>query len=395
MFRNAHMFVAIALLIPISTMAIEMTDYVKPDSFYDEAYIAGQFRLNSGNQDQTSFDGTALGYYDLTSSTLPFTWNLRLDGQTDFSRGENEGASTQRGYKLLASTDGNKYFNNTSELFGYGSLDLGHRRLFGADEDDDPYVKLGAGIGYGRVFNATPLADVLRFVEELKEYGVITGRLDDRTYLDLANIIAKESEFKSRYGLRDYEQHWVAEIEKVLQRAGVLKGNALGAVGVLKIHDVLFNEKIGIRKHGWLIKAGAGYIASNYDGSESDPSLDLAFEYAIPMGYELQFIELAEYSTIWEDDITHRARNRMSLTYELSDRIDWENIWEFNGLFPTEDNAKDLITNELSSTFRYYLSNQIMANFTITLTHVEDDLDDNGNDDIERAVFMGVTYRLK
>ncbi|OAD23654.1 conserved hypothetical protein, secreted, partial [Candidatus Thiomargarita nelsonii] len=147
MFRNAHRFVASALFIPISTMAIEMTDYVEPDSFYDEAYITGQFRLNSGNQDQTSFDGTALGYYDLTSSTLPFTWNLRLDGQTDFSRGGSKDASTQRGYKLLASTDGNKYFNNTSQLFGYGSLDLGHRRLFGADEDDDPYVKLGAGIG--------------------------------------------------------------------------------------------------------------------------------------------------------------------------------------------------------------------------------------------------------
>ncbi|MEN8219451.1 MAG: hypothetical protein ABFS56_24475 [Pseudomonadota bacterium] len=395
MFRNALMIVAIALFIPISTMAIEITDYRKPDSFYDEAYIAGQFRLNSGNQEQTSFDGTALGYYDLTSSTSPFTWNLRLDGQTNFSRGENKGASTERGYKLLASTNGNKYFNNTGQLFGYGSLDLGHRRLFGADEDDDPYIKLGAGIGYGRVFNATPLAYVLRFVEELKEYNVITGTLDDRTYLELAKIIARESEFKSRYGVMDYEQHWVAEIEKILQSAGVLKGNALGAVGVLKIHDVLFNEKIGIRKHGWLIKGGVGYIASNYNGNESDPSLDLTFEYALPMGYALQFIELTEYSTIWEEDITHRVRNRMSLTYELSDRIDWENLWEFNGLFPTEDNALDMITNSLSSTFRYYLSNQIMANFTVTLTHTEDDIDDNGNDDIERGVFMGITYRLK
>ncbi len=393
MFRNALMF--IVLFIPISTMAIEMTDYVRPDSFYDEAYITGQFRLSSGNQDQTSFDGTALGYYDLTSSTLPFTWNLRLDGQTDFSRGENEGASTQKGYKLLASTDGNKYFNNTSQLFGYGSLDLGLRRLFGADEDDDPYIKLGGGIGYGRVFNATPLADVLRFVEELKEYGIITGKLDDRTYLELAQIIRKENGFKSRYGLRDYEQHWFAEIEKILQRAGVLKGNVLGAVGVLKIHDVLFNEKIGIRKHGWLIKGGVGYIASNYNGSESDPSLDLAFEYALPMGYTLQFIELAEYSTIWEEEVTHRVRNRMSLTYELSDRVDWENIWEFNGLFPTEDNAQDMITNELSSTFRYYLSNQMTANFTVTLTQAEDDIDNNGNDDIEKGIFMGITYRLK
>jgi hypothetical protein len=59
MFRNTLIFAATALVIPVTTMAIEMTDYVSPDSFYDEAYLTGQFRINSGNQDQTSFDGTA------------------------------------------------------------------------------------------------------------------------------------------------------------------------------------------------------------------------------------------------------------------------------------------------------------------------------------------------
>jgi hypothetical protein len=394
-FRKPYLLAAPAILMPVCTMAIEITDYIEPDSFYDEAYITGRFNLNSGNQDQTSFDGTALGYYDVTYSTLPFTWNLRLDGNIDFSRGQSDGDSTERGYNLFAESDVNKYFNDTSKLFGYGDLDLGYQRRFGADEDDDPYVKVGAGIGYGRVFNATPLADVLRFVEALKEYGVITGTLDDTTYLELADIVAKESEFKSKYGLVDYEQHWVAEIEKVLQRAGVLTGDALGAVGVLKMHDVLFNEPISIRKHGWLVKGGAGYVVSNYDDSDSDPSLDLSFEYALPFGYSVQFIELAEYSTIWEDDPTHRVRNRLSLTYELSDRIDWLNLWEFNGLFPTEDNRLDLITNELNSTFRYYLTNRITADFTVSLRHVEDDIDDNGNDDVETGVFMGVTYRLK
>lgn len=394
MVRKVNLFV-MAMMMPISALGIEITDYVDPESFYEEARVDATFNLKSGNQDQTSFNGNASGFYEVNYSTLPFTWSIDLEGNLDLDRGSADEDSTEKGYDFLTSGNFDKYFNNTSDLLGYGSLELGYRRPFGADEDDDPYVKLGAGVGYGRVINATPLAKVLRFIEELMDYQVITREPDEQTYLTMASIVSREDEFESRYGHEDYKQYWIGELEKVMQKAGLLKNNTIGAVGVIKMHDVLIDEPISVRKHGWIAKGGIGYVASNYDGSDSDPSLDASFEYALPIGHKFQFIELAKYSTILASDTVHNLTNRMSGTYEVSDRIDWVNFWDLNVTLPTEDDAKDIITNALESSFRYHLTNRFDAVLSVKLTQVEDDVDDNGNDDLDTAVNMGVSYRLK
>jgi hypothetical protein len=388
-------FFFIGSLIPLSATAIELTDYIDPDSFYDDAFVTGQFNLNAGNQDQTSFNANALAEYEATHSTLPFTWNVKFDGNFDVVRGPQEGDSTDKGYDLFFNGNADKYFNPNNNFLGYGSLEMGYRRSKGADEADDPYTKIGAGVGYGRVINATPLANVFRIVEELIEYGIIVQPLSDDAYLELAAIIDREDEYESRYGFEDYEHHWVQAMEKVLQRAGVLKSDTLGAVGVLKMHDVLFDEKISTRKHGWIGKAGLGFVLSNYDGSDSDPSVDASFEYAFPFSHKLQLIESAKYSSILSDDLTHRFKNEVSVTYELSDRIDWENEWNLDLTLPTGDETKDLVKNDLSSAFRYYISNLLDANFTVQLSHMEDDISDNGNDDVDLGVAMGLRYRLK
>jgi hypothetical protein len=382
-------------LLPLSVTAIELTDYSDPDSFYDEAKVTANFNLNSGNQDQTSFDANAIGEYDLIYSTLPLTWGMEFDGKLDISRGSADNSSTQKGYDFFWSGDVNKYFNPSNDFLGYGAIDLGYRRSKGAGEADDPYAKLGGGVGYGRVINATPLAKIMRIVEELVEYGVIIKPLSDQAYLDLAKVVAQESQYKSNYGLEDYKLPWIGALEKILQKEGVLKDNTLGTIGTLKIDDVLFKERISIRKHGWLAKAGLGFVVSSYDGSDSDPSLDASFEYALPLSHRFQYLELAEYSTLLADDVVHKFRNKMSTTYEVSDRIDWENKWIFDVSLPSDSNANDLIVNDLTSTFRYYISHLITADFTIGVSHTEDDIDNNGNDDWETSVFMGLTYWLR
>ena len=411
MLKIAHLLVILLIVMPMTTIALEMSDYIQPDSTFDEAYFTGRFNLNNGNQEQTSFNGTMLGYYDLTYSTLPFTWNVRMDGVTDFKRGSNATDSTQKSYDLTASTNINKYFGSTRGIFAYSAVDVGYRKLL-ADDNDDPdnnvanepyYAKIGAGMGYGRIFDATPLAYVLRFIEELKNYGVIIGKIDDRAYLEMAQIIAREDEFKSTYGFQDYKQYWIADIEKVLvkygclknQGTGCLKNNTLGALGILKMHDVLFEERVNIRKHGWTFTTGIGFVAYDYSGHENDPALDFEYKYTLPIGYHFQFIETLQYSILLKEDIIKKIHNRMSVTYELSDRIDWENVWDVKITLPTEAGAQDLTAHEINSIFRYYLSNRLSTDFTLSLSHVEDDIENNGNDDVETAIFIGLTYRLK
>lgn len=396
MFRKLNpLLLVTTLLMPISTWAIELTDYTTVDSFYQEAFVNSQFNLRSGNQDQTSIDGNATGNYDITYSTLPFVWGIRGDGKLDINRGKNEGASTEKGYDFLLHGNADKYFNPEGLLLGYGSFDLGYRKPMGGDDADDPFAKIGGGVGYGRVINATPLADILRVMEELRKYGLLAKEPSDQVYLAMAAVVAKEEEYKSKYGFEDYKVYWIDDLEKVLQKAGLLKNNTLGTVGVIKIQDVLINEPISIRKHGWIGKVGAGFVLSNYDGSESDPSVDASFEYAYPINYELQLINLASYSSILSDNITHHLNNRFSLTYEIADRIDWENAWNLDMILPTEDNADNTITNSLSSSFRYYISNLVDANVTLSITQIEDDVDNNGNDDADTSLLFGVRYRLK
>lgn len=385
------------IISPIKLLAIELTDFRDPDRIFDEAFFNGRFNLKSGNQDQTSYDGTTSGFYQMNYSTLPFVWRFKFEGSLDINRDSKANAETEQSYLFGVTSNFDKYLtDNLFGLFGFGEVDLAFRRQIGDTEADNPYSKLTTGIGYGRVIDATPLADVLRVVESLKEYGVIVGDVDDSTYLELAAIVGKRREFQSRYGFEDYEQYWIEALEKVMQKAGILKNNALGAVGVIKARYILVLERISPRKHGWSVRGGAGYITSTFEDTDpDDPSLDLGFQYAKPFGYQLQFTEEASYSRILADYERDLFDSDMRLTYELSDRIDWENRWTINAVFPTRVGTNDLMTNKLSSVFRYYVTNLVTADLTFSLTKYDDGIDGNDNDNIEKVAFLGFTYRLK
>ena len=85
----------------------------------------------------------------------------------------------------------------------------------------------------------------------------------------------------------------------------------------------------------------------------------------------------------------------MSVTYEISNRIDWQNSWTFNAVFPTEGDEKNRTSNQLTSSFYYYLVNRIWAETTLTLSHLDDGIKNNGNEDIETRIYLGLTYRLR
>ncbi|MDM8564595.1 hypothetical protein QUF74_02985 [Candidatus Halobeggiatoa sp. HSG11] len=377
------------LTIPVAIEAIEFSDYKNPDSFYDEAYIKGDFDLSSGNEAQTSFRGNASGKYETHYRTLPFVWNFDFNGKVYIKREGTEGSSTEKNHDSTINTDVNKYFTNTNFL-RYGSIDLGYRKLL-AKETDDPYAKMGVGVGYGRITNATPLVNVTRFISKLKELGVISKKVNDNTYLELAEIVREGGDIK--------------RIETVLQEAEIIK-TSLSAISIIKINEILAKKRITVREYGWLVKTGIGYVASNYDGSENISSLDFSFEYALPMSHKFQFNNLVKYSAIIDDNIGHQLKNELSFIYEVSHRFDWENTWNFdyfsnytmsqsfnNSVIEYVDG--EILANQLSSIFHYYLSNGTSVDFTVKLTQVKDGVDGNGNDELEKALFMGITYRLK
>lgn len=166
--RNRIMIIVLLsmIILPGYVSAISLTDYTPPTSASQDAYLSAAFNLNDGNQAQTSYSGFALGYYENRYYSVPYNWRLRFDGRLDLERGPEEDSDSMEGYEFLGHGDIDKYFSNTDYLY-FGSIDLGYREQLNLDEEDDPYAEVGAGLGYGRFYDATPLAKAMRIVDDL------------------------------------------------------------------------------------------------------------------------------------------------------------------------------------------------------------------------------------
>ena len=245
-----------------NVFAVEMTDYKLVDSFYDESYVGMSFDLKSGNQEQTSYNGTFTGQYNARSNSKELAWDMYGNGQINISKGPNDTDKSQESYDFLTGGHVDKYLDGYEKLFVFGAGDLGYRKRIGIADADDPYVKLGVGLGYGRMYEATPLAKALRIAEDLQSYNIV-NKLNDTTLLSLAKLIDKEDEFKSKFGIIEYKKFWLSAIETVLKTGGALKSDTLGAFGIIRIDEILFDETISARYHGWIVRAGSGYILSN------------------------------------------------------------------------------------------------------------------------------------
>lgn len=390
-------FLAMAvMIIPTVALAIQITDYREPDIFYHDAELRVLFfNLKNGNQDQTSYSGAVEAEYDMEYSTTPLKWEANVKGAMDFSRGPNDGDETADNFDIYAWTGAKKYFKEDDKLFGFGQIDLGYHDLEGSEEND-PYIHLMVGAGWGRIITATPLMKAYRCIEDLKKYGIITKNVSDNGYLQLAYVINKEQEYKSKYGLRDYEMYWYEAMEEALNKEGVLKDGRLGVMGVVRIQAILQVEKPLSRYHGWEVGAGLGYLASDYAGNEHDPTLNAYFRYTLPLEFKWQIEEHLKYSTVlvdWEfSDINHMFVNTLSGNYEITDKIDWLNKWELTLIYPSNDDEDNTVKNALSSEVRFYISNTIDLSGGIRFDHL--DKGDNEDDDIVTSIFFKMTYTI-
>ncbi len=387
----------ISCILPMTALALDLKDYVEPDIFFQDAELQALFNLKDGNQDQTSYNGSGKIWYDMEYSTLPFKWEAYAEGSGNISRGSNDEDDSVENWDINAWTEAKKYLREDEprKFFVFGRLDFSYIDYEGL-EDNDPYAKLTAGAGYGRIFTATPLMEAVRIVDDLTKYGIIKGAISDEAYMKLAAVIHKENEYKSKYSLQEYEKYWYEDMEKVFKEAGVLTDGNLKAFGVIRIQDILQDENVIRREHGWEAKAGLGWLFSDYQGNEHDPSFGASFKYAEPFGFKWQFVEEFTYTTVlvdWEfGDANHEFKNRMDLDYEISNKIDWINYWEIAYTVIEDSDADDILRNRLETGFRFYLTNTIDAITTLRFDHR--DQGDNEDDDIVTTFYMGIAYTI-
>jgi len=375
---------------------IKLTDYKDTEGSYTDAYLNAGLTLEGGNQDQTSYDAYVGANTNMLYTTASYTYSVSGIANGAWSRGPNDEDEKVDSYNLFVSPKFDKHLFNDDTWFAYGSSDLGYRKQSTANSADDPFVKVGAGMGYGRVYDATPLAKAMRIVEDLIGYGLVDPNISEESVTALAKVINLKDKFASKYGSDEYKKYWYQAMETSLRQNSALTGDSLGAFGIIRISEVLDIQKVSPRYHGWKVRAGFGKILSNYDGESEDTTLDLGFEYNLPIGHEAQFTENALFSTVLNTDsnLLYTAQNQMTYTYELSDRVDWENTWQLG--YDSYDEGEDVMNNALSTGFRYYLANRLTYNLSFSMTKTDGT---NGQSvetpDWDTKFYTGVTYRLK
>ena len=369
---------------------ISLLDYEEATSAYQDAYLTGQFDLSKNRSDAQSAYKLDLGIdYDRTISSSRRDLTLQAQVNGTVKRDATAGADRTDNYTASVGATADNYFRpNSNGAFWYGA-----GSIKADDSFDDLQTKISAGLGYGRVKNLTAMAKAIRLVQELRTRGVVKSIPSKATYNKIAQVIAKENEYKSKYGAREklYSRYWISDIEKAL-------GNgALGASGVLGARAVLMDERISTRKSGWKARAGIAYVGTDFSGIKDNPGIELGGEYHRPISNQTQFSNEAALLTTFDNKNSYSLNNKMSLTHEIDDRIDWVNSWALNYNHSETDNDK-ITTNTLSSELIYELGSALDLTLKATVKNSDgnDTLSaDETADGTDRSVNLGVRYRLK
>lgn len=389
--KKQSLKLAIGLIISSASLPlladVTLYDYSEATSAYEDAYLSASSNISKSRNDaQTAYDLKLKGNYDKVISTPSRDTTLKANADGLVSRSGTAGAKSNDSYTVGLSTTIDTYFDEGSKgAFWFGKASVGANSA-----SDDLDTALGLGIGYGRVVNVTPMAKAIRLVEALQARGSINRKPSKATHNKIANIIAKEAEYASKYGRKNYQKNWISAIETTLQSAGVLSGN-LNATGVLQARDVLVDERISTRKLGWKVRAGLNYVGSNFSGIKNKPGLELGAEYHHPFSNRTQFSNQAVLSTVFDSNASnaYKLKNNMTLSHEVDDRIDWENSWTME--YDKVDGGSDVTTNTVSSTFLYELTNSLDYSVSAKIANTNG----SANDGTDKSLNMGIRYRLK
>jgi hypothetical protein len=371
--------------VPLAAAAISLTDYKFPESTSQIGTLDATFSSqNANNDDQIGYNLGATGRYDFFHRSLPFSWEFHVLGVGNAERGTQNVPDTtatdsintpdsRGGYDLAASTTADKYLHDTSDIFTYGRTLVGYRAAVG-HRPDEPYWDVAGGMGYGRIIDATVLKQALRMNDDFKQYGVIKRDIPDDAILELAGIIDRESEYQNRYGSIEYKKYWYEDMEEVVRRSGVLTGSGLGAMGIIRIEDILA-ELTGRRSYGWLARAGLGVVISDFapgNQGEGDVFGEARLDWSRPAGLDLQFNDEASIQTTFVNHPVYTLTNDFQLYYEISNRIDWDNRLGTRYDVYTQDGRPDVFHLVASTSYQLYIANRLQFTPQFTYTYTDD-----------------------
>lgn len=346
---------------------VNVTDYNVPVSTAKILRLNGTFNWGQSTQDQpvgdaatsvTSNNANLDLIFRTFYSSLPFAWFVDVDAKAGKSY-----STWNHDISIIPNV--RKYIWDSRDWFSFAKLDLRHVNTY---RQINSNITLGAG--YGRYINATALAKGVRIEEHLIREGVISDYLPKETMIKIANIIEREEEYRGVYGAT-YETQWYEDIEAEIRASGKLTGANLGAIGILRMQQVLksINERVNDRYYGWDASFGALFNISRFDKSDpGSPSVSISARYSYPVTWRSQvnaaFNTYTPLDSLFFKDVTMNIN--ADYIYELSNRINFVTGYRMDIRKPnsTQDSWTD---HSLVSSFVFYLENQINLSVNLAL----------------------------
>ncbi len=132
---------------------IELTDFMDPNTAYDDAYVDSSATANSGNQDQLSYSTFLDGFYNKRRGTQRQVWSLGTDANALASRGPSQCDDLVSGYGLMARS------MSDDELLALAAI-IGREEVYGAKYGFDDYK----GIWYTDIEGALPTMSPIHWI---------------------------------------------------------------------------------------------------------------------------------------------------------------------------------------------------------------------------------------
>ncbi len=362
---------------------VSITDYEVPVSSADRLLVDFSMNHATTGSDATASKGNLGGIYKRFYDSLPFGYTIDIlgSGLLDKNIETDEYDST---YQVNGDASVKKYLMQSSKVFkdAFGSL---RANTDMHNHYDRPASAVTVGLGYGRYIEATALAKAVRIEEFLIEEGVLSCHLPKSMILELSKIINREEEYKDKYGAT-YQTEWYKDMEAAMRESGKFKDNQLGAIGVLRIKEVIERENIADRFYGWDVTLGSKFdITTPYEDQERPvANLDVTASYARPIAWKWQINERlsvntpfdsigSAYSLSLSSDISYELSNRIDLRLrhllklDKLDERDAENSHSFGAsfIYYIENNVNLVITEQLEKV----PGEDLASNFTVLLNY--------------------------
>ncbi len=359
-----NILVAILLFIPFLMYGqkVKVTDYQVPISSARILRFNGGFNWQQTNKNGEVFGRNSNGNGNLTFnyfySSLPFAWFLDINAA-------GEKINDKYSHDILISPRIQKYLWLDRDWFGFVKANLQHKNTF-----NQVYSDIYAGYGYGRFVDATALAKAVRIEEHLLRENVIGGYLPKETMIKIANIIEREQEYIGVYGAT-YETKWYNDIEDAIMESGLALGDHVGAIGILRIQQVLkgINERVNNHSYGWDLTTGVSYVVStsNKHIKRPAPSLTIGGRYSYPITWRNQINARLDILTPIDSTFFKQfsMRGSAEYIYELSNKINFVTTYSIDYL--KQPNQDALVIQSLRPGFLFYIENQIYLSITAIL----------------------------